>query len=169
MLMKGVQRRKAKNAAIREGLILLFISLMISFVTADMPASFSQAMENMENENTICVKNYDAGVSVTESYKDFEHLDKETRIVSRSYDSSNNESEAISGNASLDASINSNVIGRAHLGWQSVDIIHDSFGRHAFFSGSAEDLTGVFNIGKSIQLWSNSTFGSGGVEWLPCS
>ena len=43
--MKGAQLRQAKNASIRAGLILLTISLMISFVTADMPDSFFQARE----------------------------------------------------------------------------------------------------------------------------
>lgn len=169
MRMKDALQRQARNASIGVGSILLSISLMICLVTADMPASFSQAMKNMKNEDTICVKNYDAGASVTESYKDFEHLNKDTQIVSRSYNSSNGENDYTQGNASLEAVINSNVIGTAHLDWKSVDIMPDSFGRHAFFSGSTEDLTGVFNIEKFIQLWSNSTLGSGGVEWLPCS
>ncbi len=150
-------------------LILLSIFLVISLATADMPASFFQAINNMKNEDTLCIKNYDAGASVTESYKDFEHLDKDTRIVSRSYNSSNNENDATQGNASLEASINSNVIGTAHLDWQSKDIVPDSFGRHAFFSGSTEDLTGVFSIEKFIQLWSNSSLGPVGLDWLPCS
>lgn len=134
-----------------------------------MPASFFQAMNNMKTDDTLCVKNYDAGASVTESYKDFEHLDKETQIVSRSYNTSNNKNDNIPSNASLDVNINSNVIGKAHLDWQSMDIIPNSLGRHAFFSGSTEDLTGVFSMEKFIRLWSNSTLGSVGVDWLPCS
>jgi hypothetical protein len=42
-------------------------------------------------------------------------------------------------------------------------------GRHPIYSRSAEDLTGVFNIEKFIQLWSNSTLQGLGIDWLPCS
>src|SRR4030042_993820 len=77
--------------ALRMMLIMLSFFLLISLVFADMPASFYQAMGNVKTEDTLCVKNYDAGASVTESYKDFEHLDKETEVVSRSYNTFNNE------------------------------------------------------------------------------
>ena len=60
--------------------ILFSIFFLFSPAFADMPVSFYQAMGNIGTEDTICVKNYDAGASVTESYKDFEHLDKETRL-----------------------------------------------------------------------------------------
>jgi hypothetical protein len=152
--------------AIITGFILLSIFLAMRLTTADMPASFFQAMNNMKNEDTLCVKNYDAGARVTESYKDFEHLDKETQIVSRSYNNSNNENDS---NASLEVKINSNVIGKAHLDWQSKNTIPDSFGRHATFSRTTEDLTGVFSIERFIQLFSNSTLGSDSLNWLPCS
>ncbi len=42
-------------------------------------------MNKLGNEETLCVKNYNAGATTTESYKDFEHLDEDTQIVSRSY------------------------------------------------------------------------------------
>ena len=45
----------------------------------------------------------------------------------------------------------------------------DGAGRHAAYSLATEDLTGVFSIEKFIQLWSNSTIGSVGSNWLPCS
>ncbi len=152
---------------IRTTIIVLFISLMISLVAADLHDSFSLAMNKLGNEETLCVKNYDAGAVITESYRNFEHLDKDTQIVSRSYNSSSIENGYTLGKASLEATLNSNVIGNAHLDWQSKDIVPNSFGRHAFISGSSEDVTGVFSINKFIQLWSNSTLLSGGVEWLP--
>jgi hypothetical protein len=154
--------------AVRMGFIVLSIFLVIRLATAAMPTSFFQAMNNMKTEDTLCVKNYDAGASVTESYTDFEHLDKETQVLSRSY-ISNNENDHTQSNASLEVKINSNAIGKSHLDWQSKDIIPDSFGRHATFSRSTEDLTGVFSIEKFIQLWSNSTLSSFSLDWLPCS
>src|SRR5512137_2606506 len=108
--------------ALRMVLILFSIFLLFSYASADMPASFYQAMGNIETQDTLCVKNYDAGASVTESYKDFEHLEKETEVVSRSYNTSNSEKDYTRGNASLEVSLNSNVIGKSHIAWQSKDM-----------------------------------------------
>ena len=150
-------------------LIMLIVFALISLAAADMPASYYQAMNNMNTENTLCVKNYDAGASVTESYTDFEHLDKETEVTSRSLNTSDNENDNSAGNATLEVHINANVVGKAHVAWQSRDILLDKAGRHASYSLAGEDLTGVFSIEKFIQLWSNSTIGSVGPNWLPCS
>lgn len=150
-------------------LIMLIVFALISLAAADMPASYYQAMNNMNTENTLCVKNYDAGASVTESYTDFEHLDKETEVTSRSLNTSDNENDNSAGNATLEVHINANVVGKAHVAWQSRDILPDRVGRHAVYSLAGEDLTGVFSIEKFIQLWSNSTIGSVGPNWLPCS
>lgn len=151
-------------------LILFSIFLSFTLAAADMPASFYQAMSNVGTEDTICVKNYDAGASVIESYRDFEHLEKETEIISRSYNTSNNnESDYTRGNASLEVNINSNVIGKAHVAWQSKELMPDFNGRHEKYGHFTEDLTGVFNIEKFIQLWSNSTLDSVKLNWLPCS
>lgn len=149
--------------------IMLAIFFLPSLTAADMPASFYQAMGNVGTEDTICVKNYDAGASFTESYKDFEHLDKETEVVSRSYNTSRNEKDYTRGNASLEASLNSNVIGKAHIAWQSKDMKPYFMGRHPTYSLATEDLTGVFKIERFLQLWSNSTLGSVSLDWLPCS
>ena len=146
-------------------LIFIFSATAISA----MPDSFYKAMSNMRTENTICVKNYDAGASFTESYRDFEHLERETEIESRSYNTSNNQSDLTSGNASLEVAMRSNVQGKAHIAWQSKDILPDRMGRHATYSRASEDLTGIFNIEKFIQLWSNSTIGEVSTDWLPCS
>jgi hypothetical protein len=155
--------------ALRMMLIFLSIFLLISLAFADMPDSFYQAMGNVKTEDTLCVKNYDAGTSVTESYKDFEHLEKDTEVVSRSYNTSNNAEDYTRGNASLEVNLNSNVIGKAHIAWQSKDMMPDYMGRHATYSLATEDLTGVFDIKKFIQLWSNSTLRSVSLNWLPCS
>ena len=68
----------------------------------------------------------------------------------------------------LEANLNSNVIGVAHIGWISRDTSVNSKGRHNEWGRSVEDLTGVFSIEKFIQLWGNSTCGAISVDWLPC-
>jgi hypothetical protein len=115
----------------------------------------------MRTENFLCVKNYEAGASVTESYTDFEYLQKETQIVSKSRRNSTDK-------AVLEASINSEVIGTAHIAWQSRDPLADSWGRHTIMSLSSDDLTGVFSVEKFLQLWSNSKIEGLGIDWLPC-
>jgi len=70
----------------------------------------------------------------------------------------------------LEANLNSNVIGMAHIGWISRDPTADNQlkGRHAEYGRSVEDLAGVFSIEKFVQLWGNSTCGAISVDWLPC-
>ena len=150
-------------------ILIALIFIFSATANSAMPDSFYKAMSNMRAENTICVKNYDAGASFTESYRDFEHLERETEIESRSYNTSNNQSDLTSGNASLEVAMRATVQGKAHIAWQSRDILPDRMGRHATYSRASEDLTGVFNIEKFIQLWSNSTLGSMRTDWLPCS
>ena len=149
-------------------ILIALIFIFSATANSAMPDSFYKAMSNMRTENTICVKNYDAGASFTESYRDFEHLERETQVESRSYNTSNNQSDLTLGNASLEVAMRATVQGKAHIAWQSRDILPDRMGRHATYSRASEDLTGVFNIEKFIQLWSNSTLGSIGTDWLPC-
>ena len=150
-------------------LIILAIIITINLVAAEMPSSFYQALNTMKNQDVLSVKNYDAGASITEAYTDFEHLEKDTQVVSRSYNTSGNEKDYTRGNASLEASIDASVIGNSHIDWQSRDLLPDQMGRRAFYSRAADAMTGVFNIEKFIQLWSNSTLKkSAGPEWLPC-
>ena len=149
-------------------ILIALIFIFSATANSAMPDSFYKAMSNMRAENTICVKNYDAGASFTESYRDFEHLERETEIESRSYNTSGSQSDLTSGNASLEVRVRSNVQGKAHIAWQSRDILPDRMGRHATYSRASEDLTGVFNIEKFIQLWSNSSPGEISVDWLPC-
>ncbi|HQE88174.1 MAG TPA: hypothetical protein PLN19_07885, partial [Methanothrix sp.] len=105
----------------------------------------------------------------TEMYTHAEHLQKTTEVKTRGYnDYGNLETDCCTG--VLEANLNSNVIGVAHIGWISRDPTADSNlkGRHAEYGRSVEDLTGVFSIEKFIQLWGNSTCGAISVDWLPC-
>ncbi|OPX79678.1 MAG: hypothetical protein A4E45_00511 [Methanosaeta sp. PtaB.Bin039] len=70
----------------------------------------------------------------------------------------------------LEANLNAQVIGVAHIGWMSRDPEPSALvkGRHIEYGRSVEDLTGVFSIEKFIQLWGNSTCGAISVDWLPC-
>jgi hypothetical protein len=140
---------------------------MVSAATADMPMSFYKSMNDQKYRDELFVKNYDAGASVTESYRDAEHLEKQTAIKTASYGTgcAGGQCGAV---GSLEASINSNVIGRAHIAWESVDPKADPKGHHAVLGRSIEDLVGVFSIQKFILLWSNSTPGEISVDWMPC-
>ncbi len=151
--------------------VLIICIALNGIAIGELPSDFYEALSGMANEETLCVENYDAGASFTESYADFEHLDKDTRVVSRSYNTSVNpvNTNSIEAQASLDAHINSNVIGNSHIAWRSLELVADPYGRHTFYSGGIEELTGVFNVEKYIALWSNSSINNGLIEWLPCT
>lgn len=142
-------------------IIGIAIIAMAIIVTAEMPSAYYQAISNMRTEDTLCVKNYNAGASVTESYTDFDYLHKDTSVVSRSRGNSTDK-------AILEASINSEVIGNAHIAWQSINPSPNIWGRHVMISRSSEDMTGVFSIAKFLQLLSNSTIEGTSIDWLPC-
>jgi len=153
------------------------IITLLSLGAAAMPESFYTAMGRIPNIEVICVKNYDAGASITEAYGNFEYLDKETQLASRTYNSAEYCGDDCRGDcgddcserAILEASISSGVIGQAHLAWQSMDPAHEDEAHHAFIGRSVEELTGVFSIEKFIQLWSNSTAPNiTSLYWLPC-
>lgn len=151
---------------IRVAIISAILAAFIAIAAADLPISFYAAMKDMDNVDMLCVKNYQGGAIFTEKYTNFEHLDKDTSIVSRiARDQSNLENNQ----SVLDASINSNVIGVAHISWQSLNPVADAKGRHAILGSDAEDLTGVFSINKLIQLWSNSSINAAGLDWIPCA
>ncbi len=149
-------------------IMIIVMAITISLAAAEMPASFYEALSGMKNEDVLCVRNYDAGASITEAYTDFEHLEKETQVVSRSYNTSSNAKDYSKGNASLEAQISSSVIGTAHIAWHSRDLTPDRMGRHALYSRAADDMTGVFNIDKYIHLRSNSTLKESTLDWLGC-
>ena len=131
-----------------------------------MPVSYQTGSYDAKWVDKLCVQNYRIGGVLTEMYAHSEHLVRSTEVKTRGY-----------GNCAvncctgvLEANVNSNVIGVAHIGWMSRDPVGSDAlkGRHAEYGRSVEDLTGVFSINKFIQLWGNSTCQSISVDWLPC-
>jgi hypothetical protein len=139
-----------------------------------MPVSYQTGTYDQKWIEKLCVQNYRIGAVLTEMYTHAEHLQKTTEVKTRWYDPNclTNEDGAGSNCCTgvLEANLNSNVIGVAHIGWLSRGDLPDSNlkGRHAEWGRSVEDLTGVFSIEKFIQLWGNSTCGAISVDWLPC-
>ena len=140
-----------------------------------MPVSYQTGTYDQKWVEKLCVQNYKIGAVLTEMYTHAEHLQKTTEVKTRSYgidiESGFGDSKCPACcTGVLEANLNSNVIGVAHIGWISRDPGADSQlkGRHAEYGRSVEDLTGVFSIEKFIQLWGNSTCGAISVDWLPC-
>jgi hypothetical protein len=132
-----------------------------------MPVSYQTGTYDQKWIEKLCVQNYRIGAVLTEMYTHAEHLQKTTEVKTRWMDP-NCVDNCCTG--VLEANLNSNVIGVAHIGWLSRDEQPNSNlkGRHAEWGRSVEDLTGVFSIEKFIQLWGNSTCGAISVDWLPC-
>ena len=132
-----------------------------------MPVSYQTGTYDQKWVEKLCVQNYRIGAVLTEMYSHAEHLQKTTEVKTRGYMNScvDNCCTGV-----LEANLNSNVIGVAHIGWISRDPEPSRLlkGRHAEYGRSVEDLTGVFSIEKFIQLWGNSTCGAISVDWLPC-
>lgn len=146
--------------------LALIAVVLIFTASADMPLGFYMAVNNQAPQrDVLTVKNYDTGATFTEAYTNTEKLQRNTQVKTASYGTC----EQSPGGGFLEASINSNVIGTAHIAWQSVDPQPDAKGHHAILGRSIEDLTGVFSIEKFIQLWSGSQPGEVSVDWLPCS
>ena len=142
-----------------------------------MPVSYQTGTYDQKWVEKLCVQNYRIGAVLTEMYTHAEHLQKTTEVKTRGYSRLyvDSVSRATDGcppccTGVLEANLNSNVIGVAHIGWISRDPLADNQlkGRHAEYGRSVEDLTGVFSIEKFIQLWGNSTCGAISVDWLPC-
>jgi hypothetical protein len=149
-----------------------------------MPVSYQTGTYDQKWVEKLCVQNYRIGAVLTEMYTHAEHLQKTTEVKTRGYgilrtfDANGvfNPNGGTDGSCPpcctgvLEANLNSNVIGVAHIGWISRDPKADDQlkGRHAEYGRSVEDLTGVFSIEKFIQLWGNSTCGAISVDWLPC-
>ena len=152
---------------------LMIAAMALIYGVHGMPFDFAEAMNNAGQKDIFTIKNYDTGAILTESYADIEHLERNTQVntMSNGTNSAASDGNADAGSFSggLEASINSNVIGKAHIAWQSFDPIISSKGRHQFLGRSVEDLTGVFSLEKFIQLWSGSRPGEISVDWLPCS
>jgi hypothetical protein len=130
-----------------------------------MPVSYQTGTYDQKWIDKLCVQNYKIGAVLTEMYTHAEHLQKTTEVKTRLV---NSLGTPVCCNGVLEANLNSNVIGVAHIGWISRDAQTNSKGRHNEWGRSVEDLTGVFSIEKFIQLWGNSTCGAISVDWLPC-
>jgi hypothetical protein len=132
-----------------------------------MPVSYQTGTYDQKWVEKLCVQNYRIGAVLTEMYSHAEHLQKTTEVKTRGYQNTCVENCCT---GVLEANLNSNVIGVAHIGWLSRDPEPSRLlkGRHAEYGRSVEDLTGVFSIEKFIQLWGNSTCGAISVDWLPC-
>jgi hypothetical protein len=145
-----------------------------------MPVSYQTGTYDQKWVEKLCVQNYRIGAVLTEMYTHAEHLQKTTEVKTRGYGKFASPTAGPNDGADgscpacctgvLEANLNSNVIGVAHIGWISRDPNADPQlkGRHAEYGRSVEDLTGVFSIEKFIQLWGNSTCGAISVDWLPC-
>jgi len=138
-----------------------------------MPVSYQTGTYDQKWVEKLCVQNYRIGAVLTEMYTHAEHLQKTTEVKTRGYGALGNYDAngcPACCTGVLEANLNSNVIGVAHIGWLSRDPAADNQlkGRHAEYGRSVEDLTGVFSIEKFIQLWGNSTCGAISVDWLPC-
>jgi hypothetical protein len=153
--------------------LMIAATALISGVQG-MPQGFATAMNNAGQKDVLTVKNYDTGASLTESYTDIEHLVRNTQVNTGAFGTESAASDANGADAGsqvggLEASINSNVIGKAYIAWQSFDPISSPKGNRQLLGRSVEDLTGIFSIEKFIQLWSGSRPGEISVYWLPCS
>jgi len=137
-----------------------------------MPVSYQTGTYDQKWVEKLCVQNYRIGAVLTEMYTHAEHLQKTTEVKTRGYGNAAYLASSCPACCTgvLEANLNSNVIGVAHIGWISRDPKADDQlkGRHAEYGRSVEDLTGVFSIEKFIQLWGNSTCGAISVDWLPC-
>jgi len=132
-----------------------------------MPISYQTGQYDQKWVQKLCVQNYRIGAVLTEMYTHAEHLQMTTEVKTRLY---GNETATPCCTGVLEANLNSNVIGVAHIGWVSRDPMAERNlkGRHAEYGRSVDDLTGVFSLEKFIQLWGNSTCGAISVDWLPC-
>ncbi len=152
-------------------LIVTLAETLVATALGEMPLGFTEAMNTGNQEDVLNVKNYDTGASMTEDYRNIEHLKRDTQISTRTFSVKppNSELSGATNGGGLEASINSDFVGKAHIAWQSVDPTVTVHGRHPITGRSIEDLTGVFTIEKFIQLWSGSTPGEISVDWLPCT
>jgi hypothetical protein len=150
------------------GLVLIAVAVMLaSLAAAEMPPSFFAGIGGLRNENVLCIKNYQAGATISEVYTNFQYLDKDTKVLSRTPSEENGCEE--NGSALIEASFSTDIMGSAHLGWISADPAGNAMHRHPVYGLSREDLIGVFNIEKFIMLAANSTIKENASEWLPCS
>ena len=64
---------------------LMIAAALICGAQGEMPLGFTKAVNNGGQKDILTVKNYDTGASLTESYTDIEHLDRNTQVNTRAY------------------------------------------------------------------------------------
>jgi len=119
------------------------------------PVSYQTATYDQKWKDKLCVTNYDAGAVFTEQYTHAESLLRDTKI-------------STVGNTTgsgIEASINSDVIGVAHIGWLSKE---KGDKRYFEVGRSVEDTIGVFSIEKYVRLMKNDSSSDPRVDWLLC-
>ena len=84
-----------------------------------MPVSYQTGTYDQKWVDKLCVQNYKIGAVLTEMYTHAEHLQKTTEVKTRGYNSQIGVPSCCTG--VLEANLNSNVIGVAHIGWISRD------------------------------------------------
>ncbi|MDM7913592.1 MAG: hypothetical protein QUS09_10895, partial [Methanotrichaceae archaeon] len=114
-----------------------------------MPVSYQTGTYDQKWVEKLCVQNYAIGAVLTEMYTHAEHLQKTTEVKTRAYNAKMDLTQACCTGV-LEANLNSNVIGVAHIGWISRDprpnVPNSIKGRHAEYGRSVEDLTGVLSL-----------------------
>jgi len=103
-----------------------------------MPVSYQTGTYDQKWVEKLCVQNYRIGAVLTEMYTHAEHLQKTTEVKTRLYgfcpgcgrdDDATGDQVAVNVpccTGVLEANLNSNVIGVAHIGWLSRDPMADA-------------------------------------------
>jgi hypothetical protein len=113
-----------------------------------MPISYQTGQYDAKWVDKLCIQNYRIGAVMTEMYSHAEHLQKTTEVKTRGYDDSCVENCCT---GVLEANLNSNVIGVAHIGgFQGSPSQQAAQGPHAEYGRSVDDMTGVFAVVKFI-------------------
>ena len=89
-----------------------------------MPVSYQTGTYDQKWVEKLCVQNYRIGAVLTEMYTHAEHLQKTTEVKTSGYGNANTGwhcSCPACCTGVLEANLNSNVIGVAHIGWISRD------------------------------------------------
>ena len=81
----------------------------------EMPLSFAGAMNNAGQKDILTVKNYDTGASLTESYTDIEHLERNTQVNTRAYGTDSSASDANGADAGSPAAAGQEALRQASI------------------------------------------------------
>ena len=104
-----------------------------------MPISYQTGTYDQKWTDKFCVQNYKIGAVLTEMYTDAEHLQKTAEIKTRGYNRQTVTPSCCTG--VLEANLNSNVIGVAHIGWILSAIPTLTTSSRAAMPSTREDLS----------------------------